>query len=98
MRKTIGMLGIMAAALAMGATTSKVAASQVNEANRQMIPGGGGLSYTALRRDRIPVTGGDNDSRRRRKIKATRSGGIHKHFNKKKHGRNLRRKHGRAAK
>lgn len=98
MRKTIGMIGIMAAALAMGATTSKVAASQVNEANRQMIPGGGGMSYITNRRERLPFTGGDNSPGRRRKIKATRTGGIHKHFNKKKHGRMLRRKHGRAAK
>ena len=95
MRKTVGMIALLASGLLMGATTSKVAYSQVNEANRQMIPGGGGVSYTALRRDRIPFTGGDNDSRRRRKIKAVRSGGIHKHFNKKKHGRNLRRKHNR---
>lgn len=100
MKKRFGMIGMIAAALAMGSAAGMApppgVAQSINESNRQMIPGGSGMAYTALRRDRIPFVSGD--SSRRRKVKMLRSGGIHKHFNKKKHGRNLRRKHGRAAK
>lgn len=102
MKKRFRMIGIMAAALAMGSAAGMAhppgVVQSVNESTRKMIPGGGGMSYIYSRRKRLPFTGGDNSPSRRRKIKATRFGGIHKHFNKKKHGRNLRRKHGRAAK
>lgn len=100
MKKKFGMIVGFAAALAMGSVAGMApppgVVQSVNEANRQMIPGGGGMSYIYNRRDRIPFVGGD--SSRRRKVKLMRSGGIHKHFNKKRHGRMLRRKHGRAVK
>lgn len=90
---------VMAAAFGAGAATGMAPPASVqqsiNESNRQMLPGS--QAFYSYRRQRLPFTGGDNAPGRRRLVKSVRCGGIHKHFNKKRHGRALRRKHGRNA-
>lgn len=87
MRKTFQTIAALAAA-------PNVRAVQYDSSAIKAAPGS---IFQAPRQFNFKRAGGTVWSRNKRlKNKKLRSGGIHKHFNKKRHGRNLRRAHARA--